>query len=151
MAVDAAAPDGAVRVTTEASNAQVARSADTDMGWSSQARDDEMTTSTTEPASNQFEAESRPVDGVAKCDQEVADDEDTEPEASAKPRSPVRLAVIFSLVAVVGLAALAGWLETRAYGGKDLGQHLGEPVRLRESGHSDPSVSWVCLRRSRIG
>jgi len=116
VAVDAAAPEGALStVTTEASNEPVARSAHIDTRSSSQIRDDEMTTSTTEPASNQSEAESRPVDGVTEDDQGVADDEDTGPEATAKPRSPVRLAVIFGPVAVVGLAALAGWLGTRTY------------------------------------
>ena len=52
---------------------------------------------------------------MAEDDQEVGDDEDAGPEASAKPRSPVRLVVIFGVLAVVGLAALAGWLGTLTY------------------------------------
>jgi Mce-associated membrane protein len=102
-------------VTTEASNAPVARSADTDTGSSPQTRDDEMTTPTTEPASNQSVAESRPVDGVSEDDHDAADDDDTRPEATATPRSPARLAVIFGLAAVVGLAALTGRLGTRTH------------------------------------
>jgi len=52
-----------------------------------------MTTSTTEPASNQSEAKRHTVDGMAEDDQEVTDDNVTGPEAFDKPRSPVRLAV----------------------------------------------------------
>jgi Mce-associated membrane protein len=119
MADDAATPDGALSTVTTrartAPTASVARSTDTDTRPSSQIRDDEMTTSTTEQAANQHEAESRTVDRTAEDDHRVADDEDTEPEASANTRSPARLAVIFGLVAVVGLAALAGWLGARTY------------------------------------
>jgi hypothetical protein len=52
---------------------------------------------------------------VAEDDQEVTDVEDTGPEATANPRSRLRLAVTFGLVAVVGLAAQADCMGTRIY------------------------------------
>jgi hypothetical protein len=72
VAVDAAAPDGALStVTAKQSNARSARSADTDTESPSESRDDEMTTSTTEPASNDSQAENRPVDAAERYGDEL--------------------------------------------------------------------------------
>jgi hypothetical protein len=73
---------------------------------------------------------------VAEDDQEVTDVEDTGPEATANPRSRLRLAVIFGLVAVVGLAAKADCMGTRiyqSYQGERAAQPLFFQVGHRES------------------
>jgi Mce-associated membrane protein len=91
---------------------------ETDTESSPQLTDAEMATSTTGSASRQSatEAQSRSDTGALDDVAEGADDRGADSEPSAKPhRSHVRLAMAFGLVAVVGLAALVGWLGFRTY------------------------------------
>jgi Mce-associated membrane protein len=114
VAINDVAPDRAVSKAV-ADGAPPSGAADPDS--SLQADDGEIATCTTESAKvdNTSAAENREPDQAGQ-DGDVAAGEDAELETSAKPRQlPVRLAVVFGLVAVVAVAGLVGWLGWRSY------------------------------------
>jgi Mce-associated membrane protein len=116
MADDIAAADGDPTTVTKpvGSSATALAAPDRDTASSLQTGADEIHSSTPEFESHDAEPESDTPDEGAE-DYDVAADEATESEASAKSmRSPVRLAAILGVVAVIGLTALVGWLGVRA-------------------------------------
>jgi Mce-associated membrane protein len=125
MAGDAAAPDREPKTVTRqvgsSTTAQLAPPTEGDTVSSLQIGGDEMPSNTAELASPDPETECDTPDDVA-VDYDAAADEVSESEASTKlPRSPVRLAAILGLIAVVGLAALVSWLGIRAYQSHQIG------------------------------
>lgn len=105
MAVDVAASQRKLRLmTTTDTIADVDTSPDSD-DTSEEEREESI--SSDEDADNDDDA-----------DEEADADEDAEADAEATsraPLSPTRLATIFGLVAVVALAAVAGWLGVKSY------------------------------------